>query len=198
MNCPSIRNVSRLLLLVLSLMVFSACNKLEKQTLEQIDKLDVQEFSTVEYTFNKVIKASDDQTWYKMGDRKIVFTAKATVKAGLRLDNFSAKDVIIDARNKAITVNLPQPEILSISMRPEDIREVWHHSSFLRQNFSAEEKEDLFRQGLDDIKKDIPNTGILDDARNNAALDMTNFFKQLGYEKVTINFKENQNEHGRR
>lgn len=198
MNRSSISKVFRLLFLLLCIGGLASCNKLEKQTIEQIDRLDVQEFATVEYTISKVIKASDDQTWYKMGDRKIVFTAKATVKAGVRMDNFTAKDVIIDARNKAITVNLPQPEILSVSMRPEDIREVWHHSSFLRQDFSAAEKEDLFRQGLNDIKKDIPNMGILDEARSNAALDMTNFFKQLGYEKVTINFKENRNEHGRR
>ena len=37
--------------------------------------------ATTEYTITKIVKASDNQTWYKVGDRKILLSVEANIKA---------------------------------------------------------------------------------------------------------------------
>ncbi|MBQ7735387.1 MAG: hypothetical protein IJT61_05575, partial [Bacteroidales bacterium] len=47
---------------------------LEKKLNQKMSEMsEVAELGSVEYTIEKVVKASDDAEWYKLGDRKILF-----------------------------------------------------------------------------------------------------------------------------
>ena len=57
---------------------------------------------TVEYSFSKIIATSDDQ-WFSLGDRKILMTCKAYLKAGVDFGKITVP--FIDADKKAIEVD---------------------------------------------------------------------------------------------
>ena len=69
-------------------LLFTSCRQKEKEhdlpstilAIQQTGKL-----ATAEYTLTKIIRASDDQTWYKIGDRKILMSCEAHLKAGVDL-----------------------------------------------------------------------------------------------------------------
>jgi hypothetical protein len=54
--------------------------------------------ATTEYTITKLVKASDDKTWYKIGDRKILISCRATIKAGVDLSKLTANDIDINGK----------------------------------------------------------------------------------------------------
>ena len=65
---------------------FIACKQKEKEPSLPSTILAIQEtgkLATAEYTLTKIIRASDDQTWYKVGDRKILMGCEAHLKAGV-------------------------------------------------------------------------------------------------------------------
>ena len=59
----------------------------------------------------------------------------------------------------------------------------------MRSDFSAEERNNLLQQGEEDIRKDIVNIGILNDAETNAADFFKAMLSQMGFETVTVNFE---------
>lgn len=146
------------------------------------------ELGTVEYTITKIIKAND-QKWYKNGDRKILFTSEAYVKAGVDLQEFSMNNVTINKEEKTVSVVLPKAKVLSFNMPPEKIDIVFSNISGSRKDFSIEEMNDLKIQAENAIREDIPNMGILQDAENNAKGFFRVLLTQLGFETITIKFE---------
>ena len=106
---------------------------------------ELSELATVEYTITKIIKASDDQTWYKIGDRKILMSCQATVKAGIDLSQLKAEDVSINGDE--ITLTLPRATIQSLNIKPEDIRTEFQEVGLFRSDFTAAERNQLMAQG---------------------------------------------------
>lgn len=47
-----------------------SCNKKEKQLQQVMALQQMNDLATVEYVVTKIIKANDNKTWYKIGDRK--------------------------------------------------------------------------------------------------------------------------------
>lgn len=156
-----------------------------KAAVEQMQ--DVSQLATVEYTVSKVIKA-EDNAWYKIGDRKILFTCEAYLKAGVDLSNFSMQSVEIDGAEKSVTITIPHAELLVINIPPDKIKNVYQKVGVLRSDFSAQERNALVKQGEQDILKDIESFGILQQADQNAVEFFTSMFRQMGFEHVTVNF----------
>ncbi len=146
------------------------------------------ELGTVEYTVTKIIKASDD-AWYKYGDRKILFTCTAFLKAGIDLNNISKDNVKINSFSKSIDVVLPKAKLLSFNMPPELIEEKFSQVSGLRFSFTPEEKQDLKVQGEKAILEDLDNLGILKEAEKNATEFFNAFLSRSGYETINIKFE---------
>ena len=145
------------------------------------------ELGTVEYTISKIIKASDSK-FYTIGDRKILFSCSATMKAGVDMTNFSAEQVVI--KDKEITINLPKPRVLSFNMPPEKAKLEYEKVGALRFDFTAEDRNNLLRQGEEDILADAPNLGILEDAEMNARMFFEALLSQVGFEKINVVFNE--------
>ena len=170
--------------------LFLSCGRASNDALsEKIHGLEeLSELGTVEYTINKIIKA-DDATWYKYGERKILFSCTAFLKAGIDMKDFKAEDVIIDKSSKSITVSLPKAKLLSYNIPPEMIHQEFCSVTGFRFDFSPQDKQDLKVQGEQSIIEDIPGYGILEDAEKNAKLFFEAMFSQFGYETIVVNFK---------
>ena len=149
---------------------------------------EMAELSTVEYTVKKIVK-TDDAVWWKYGNRKIIFSCAAYIKAGIDMKDFSAEKVKVNKEEKSITVVLPKAEILSFNMPPEAIQQEFSMVTGLRDSFTPEEKQQLLVLGEEDILQDMPNMGIIEDAEKNAKLFFVAMFSQLGYDTVNIKFE---------
>lgn len=174
------------IILVASLMV--SCGQTRDAALHNTLKglSEMAELGVVEYTVKKIVSA-DDENWYTIGDRKILFTCTAFIKAGINLSDFSEESVRVEG--KEIMVSLPKPQVLSFNMPPEEIKEEFTKITGLRGKFSPEEKQYLLVLGEKNIKESIPEMGILQDAEDNARSFFTALLSKLGYKTITITFE---------
>lgn len=178
--------------MLLSVLLTGCNNPLEESLKTRMQQMsEMADFGSVEYTVKKVIKASDVQ-WYTVGDRKILFTCTAYLKAEIDLGKLSDEDVIIDKTDKAVEVTLPHAKLLSINMPAEAVVLEYSSVSFFRSSFSAEERNELLKQGEADIIADVGNMGILADAESNASDFFSAMLYQLGFEKVTVKFEDKE------
>lgn len=158
-----------------------------KKGQEVLSLRELNELVTVEYVVNKIIRASDDKTWYKIGDRKILMDCEATLRAGIDFSGINTTH--IQADNKDITLTLPHATLFSVSIKPEDIRVVYEETGTFRSSFSAQERDMLAAQAQQQIQDSADSLDILQTAEANASLFVSNFLRNMGYEKVTVQFK---------
>lgn len=152
---------------------------------------NLSELATSEYVVTKIIKANDDNTWYKIGDRRILMTCKASVVAGIDLSKLNESDIRIDGENIAVT--LPHARLIYISIKPEDIKTAYQDVSLFRDNFSSEEKNELAAQAEKQIKESADSLGIFVTAETNATLFVNNFLQKEGFKNIQINFSPQKN-----
>ena len=146
------------------------------------------ELGLVEYRVRKIVKANDEGEWYKLGERKILFSCTAYLKAGIDLTNFSISDVTMDRGAGTVTITLPHATLLSINIPASEIRQEYDQVTLLRSSFSAQERNLLLRQGEDHIRKSVPTLGILEKAEENATLFFTSLFSKMGFSTIEVIF----------
>lgn len=149
----------------------------------------LKQLTLVEYKVRKIIKANDEGEWYKIGDRKIILSCTAYLKAGIDLSTFSADDVTANRAEGKVTISLPHASLLSLNIPPSEIREEYDQVTLLRSGFSAEERNRLLRQGERQIRESVIYLGILDKAEENARKFFTSIFSRMGYTTVDVVFK---------
>ena len=206
------------LFFALACMLFCACNEGKEQTAEQTgyQSLDtvpmlvmqVQKCSklyTSEFKVHKIV-THDDVVRLKgsvlrqdynikipLGERKIAIPMDATLKAYIDFSQFSDKN--IERQGDKITVLLPDPKVTMTSSKI-DQKNVRHYVAFARANFSDAEMTDYEQQGRAAIIQSIPDLGIIDIAKENAARVLGPMLTQLGYreENITIAFRKEFNQ----
>lgn len=156
---------------------------------------------TAEYKMHKII-THDDEIRMKgkflnqdydvalpMGSRKIAIPIDATVKAYIDLSSFSEKNV--RRVGDKIDVTLPDPHIEMTSSRINH-GEIRKYVALTRQNFSDKEMAGYEQQGRQAIINDIPQTGIMEMAKESAARVMVPFFVGMGFNEkdITISFRK--------
>jgi hypothetical protein len=128
-----------------------------------------------------------------LGDRKIAIPMDATLKAWIDFGQFSEKD--IDRHGDRITIYLPDPKVTMTSSKisQKDIR---HYVAFARANFSDAEITGYEQQGREAVIQSIPQLGIIEQAKENAARVLVPILTQLGFkeENVTIAFRKDFNQ----
>lgn len=172
------------------LLLFS-CGKKEKQrdlpstilAIQQTGKL-----ATAEYTLTKIIRASDNQTWYKWGDRKILMSCEAHLKAGIDLQQINKNNFYLE-NDSTIAVTLPRAQLFSVDIPPGKIQVAYQDVGLLRDPFSAAEREQLLAQAERQIRSLASSLGILQTAEKNAVAYMQYFLQQAGYKQVNITFE---------
>lgn len=152
------------------------------------------ELGTVQYTVQKVISNSDE-SWQLLGNRKVLFSFKAIIKAGIDMEKFNPELVSIsenkNQKTKSISVELPQPEIFSYNIRPDDVKMIYNQVSTFRTEYTNQERDAIVAGGEMELKNDAELTQmILKDARQNASTFFEMLLRQNGFNNVTITFKE--------
>lgn len=181
------KNVSFMLLLGMATVLTSCGPSLKDGFESKMKTIGTAELGTVEYTLTKVVKADDNSDWYKFGDRKILFTVKATMKAGISLENENSYSAQINEDAKQIILTLPEPQVLSLNMKAEDTKLEYEQVSLTRFDFDNMERNSLLRQAEEDIRND-KTIGILKDAEDNAVMFFKAILSQAGFEDITVNF----------
>jgi len=156
----------------------------EHEILKQIEELG--QLATVEFVVTKIIKASHEPDWYKWGERKFLVSATASIKAGVDLRKLSDSDIHI--QNNRIELTLPQPEILSFNIKPEDLKMEFIRVSGLRHSFTSSETQGILQEAEKEIRAQIPHMGILKTAEDNTRLFFQVWLSQMGFEQVEIHF----------
>jgi hypothetical protein len=177
---------------LLAILTFIACNHqdIDEQQIQKNLK-ELNELGTVEYVVSKVVKADDNATWYKFGERKILFSCKASLKAGVDLNELPKDSINIDVEQKSISLVLPKTKLLSFNMKPEDIQLVYEKTAITRFSFSNAERDMIMAQGEKSIRGSVAELGILTDAENNARLFLEAFLSRAGFSIINIHFSKN-------
>ena len=148
------------------------------------------ELGTVEYTISKIVKVDDKATWYKFGDRKMLFRIRARMKAGVVIENESCYNAQIDEEKSSIVLTLPHAKVLSFDFSPLDAELMYEQVSLTRFDFSNEERNAVLRHAQCDILSD-KSEDIVNDAEANARLYFETMLKEIGFSHVTVIFTNN-------
>ena len=181
-----------LLVLLLALTLSGCARKvpLQQQLTERLELLSrTAELGTVEYTVRKAVRARDEGEWFKIGNRRILFSCTAYIKAGIDLERLPLDKIVVDESTRSISLVLPHAAVLSINLPPEEIRLEYEDVTGFRQKFSDRERQALLKQGERDIVRDIPSLGILAEAEENALEFFRPMLEQMGFENVQISFE---------
>ena len=178
--------------LCFGLLTISCSSKKEPSKMQQVLGLQkMSDLATAEYVVTKMIKANDDKTWYKIGNRKILMSCKASLVAGIDLGQLEEKYVQIDGEN--ITLTLPRAKLIYINIKPEDIKTAYEDVSLFRTGFSAQERDDLATQAEKQIRQSVDSLGIFVTAETNATIFINNFLRAQGFKNIHINFSPLKN-----
>ncbi len=171
-----------LLLLILGV----SCQNRQERVQQVLAIREMGELATTEYSITKIVKANDNQTWYKIGDRKILISVEATLKAGIDLQVIQAEDVSIDG--KKISIELPAPKLISMQIPPDKIKVAYEEVGLLRTGFDNAERDALLAQAEKQISAATAETGIFTTTEQNTKQVLTAFLQKLGYEQISISF----------
>ncbi len=176
--------------LLLCVLYVSCQQKQQQPDLSQLilSLKETGELVTTEYTLTKVIRASDDQTWYKIGDRKILISCEANLKAGISLQDVS-KDNFVKENDTTLRITMPHAKLFSLSIPPDKIQVAYQEIGTFRDPFTASEREQLVAQTEPQIKSLVASLGILQNAETNATVFIKHLFQQAGFREVNITYQ---------
>ena len=195
--------------IVLCLSLLSACRGEETQAeAVRVDTLSlvmqVKECArlyTAEYEAHKLV-LKDDPLRVKgnlfqrafdvkvpIGERKVMIPLDVTLKAYIDFTGFDEKNVL--RSGDRIVVTLPDPRVVVTSSRINH-DEVKQFVSLTRSDYTSAELADFTRQGEDEILASVPQLGILEMARENAAHVLVPMLTRLGYDErnIVISFRK--------
>lgn len=203
------RHINICLLLFISLALLSCKGKKSSMTSPQIDTIpmmvmQIQKCSrlyTAECHIHKIITHEDRKKLkgkffshdiditLPLGERKIAIPMDATVKAYIDFNDFSAAN--IERKGKKISITLPDPQLQLTSTRI-DHQAVKKHVALTRSNFTDAELAQYERQGREAVLKNLPESGIINQARESAASILIPMIEQMGYAEsdITIHFRK--------
>ena len=183
---------TRLFIVLLAALAFASCkHESPEEAIERRVKNiggPTAQLGVVEYTVSKIIDGNHEGAFYKIGERKILFSTRSTMKAGVDLKNFCADSVVIDEKKNEITINLPKPQIVAFNMPAESIKMQFSLTTGLRSEFTVAERMELLKQGEQDIIDDAESLGIFSDAENNVRTLFEAMLSGQGYKKINIKF----------
>ena len=149
----------------------------EAPVLESIRQMQV--LSCASYYEELPIVSSKSHTW-PIPDDELVIIYRVTVEAGFDLSRLREEDVT-QYGDSAITLHLPDPEILSVRCNPSD-KTVFHDNNA----WSDAELKQLHRQATDRAERNALQEGLLRRASENGRAYLTRLLSSCGYRHVEV------------
>jgi len=161
----------------------------EENPINKVLKIkELSDLATVEYTVTKIIKATDDSTWYKLGDRKILMSCDAKIKAGVSLSEITDKDIVVNGTS--VSIQLPAAKILYINIPPESVVERYAEIGLLRAEYSIAEKNAFLQVAEKDVTNTLKELDILATAEKNTKTIIESWLSIAGFKNIAISFKK--------
>lgn len=159
---------------------------------------------TAEYNIHKIVTHNDDMRIkgklfskdidmkMPVGDRKIAIPIDVRLKAYIDFSQFSEKNV--ERKKGHITIILPDPQV-ELTASKIDQKHVKEYVAVTRSRHTDEEMADYAQQGRQAIINSIPELGIVETARMNAANLLIPMLQQMGYDErqITVTFRRDFN-----
>ncbi len=176
-----------------------ASKKLVRKTVARI--APEQRLELVSYKTKSVARSGEDdkeKLFFVIGDRKMLISFKADIKAGIDLKDFDPKrDITLKRREKSALIRLPEPVIFSCDVPTDSIVVEYQETGLFRSKIKSEEVAQVAVKGKENILQEIENQKrypILSDARENARRTFTSLLNALGYEKVDVVFPSEESQ----
>lgn len=190
--------MKNLILLICIFQICISCTKIVTPTLttkaeESFYALtEKSELALSEYEISKIIRHNDTSIWKIFGDRKLLISCKVILKAGIDLNELDFNSWVINEENKTISIILPSPKVLSYNFPPEGINVAYEEVGILRSKFTESERIKVLQIAENNLQKEIPSLGIIDEAKRSAYNFFVPLYKSIGFEQVYIEFKSTQ------
>lgn len=126
------------------------------------------------------------------------------VVAGIDLSKVEEKDVEVDLNEKSLKITFPQPEIFTTEIIAEETKVVDDEESIsvrlktvydsrLQTELSNTFLREINSKGKQSLRKAACQDEILEKARNSAQDNFKNIFQKSGFEKITVEFSDQEN-----
>jgi len=189
-------------------------SKKEKRQLESRIKDLKEKFESEKKSFEKFQsqyrKVSNEYTeeridfWESRKKRNLVYIGRGWVKAGINLKDLTEDDLIIDDDDSvSIQVLISDPVVLDVDINPwfiyTDEKKVKGYEVFMAKtgsilsdkNFTDKEVTQLKIKCKEKLKEAALEKGLLKSASTSATQTLENFFRLIGFKKVTIRYRSN-------
>lgn len=172
---------------------FFITNKFREQELYSVSGVleqikDISELNTVEMYFSEIIDFKNAKLFndfqIPFTEKSFIFTVKSRVKAGVNLEDLTAKDISV--LQKKLTINLPEPMITSKEILSY---KVYDEKDGLFNEVTTEDTLKALKLFEKDIEKQAIESNIIDKAKANTELIVKNLFLSYGFEEVIIDWK---------
>lgn len=173
----------------LCVLLLTACGKKQPAPRPNpvVQLREMGQLATTEFELSKIVQARDEDTWYKVGERRMLVSCRARVRAGIDLSQI--RDIDVQADGSQVSIKLPPPQIFTFSLPPENIRVVYTDVGILRSPFSQAETNGILQQAEVQIRRQVDSLNILQQAQEGAALFVRRFFEQAGFTTVNITYR---------
>ncbi len=153
------------------------------------------ELNTTEYRLHKIITLNDEKRLQghilgqdinlklPVGERKIAVPMDVTLYATIDFRQFSRQQIRKEGDRLIVTLPEPQIKWVASKINHADIKE---YVTGLRADFSDKELTNITRQGEEAVRKDIPNLGLLERAREDATALIVPILTRMGYKEENI------------
>jgi hypothetical protein len=122
------------------------------------------------------------------------FLGFGSVEAYVDFSKIQDSDIIVDQASKSVTINLPAPQLSAPNMDTansyaiDQTEGIINHFSDLLGGSDPNDLNDLYNRSSAKIATAAQQSDLLDRAETNTRLMLDSLLKQLGFERVTINF----------
>jgi len=145
---------------------------------------DLDQLATVRWKESVIVSRESGGTELEriFSGEKVLLLATGNVDAGVNLADLGRDDVRVNG--ETVTIRLPEPEILSVSLDEDDTRVYDRDFGLLNIHPDDELVEEARDVALDRIEGAARDEDILDQAEQNAEDSIRAFVISLGFEEV--------------
>lgn len=177
------KRISSILLILTTILCFSACNKKNANELNADDIYKVCEMATVKCYYNNVaqIEKKKDNIFQK--ERKMWIEYEGEVVLGVKMSKLD--DIVIDHEKCTVEIVMPEAEILSIGEKEGTLNKESYIASadgiLFKNKITTEDQEAAVIKGEEEMKKVVnENKALFKQAKEKAKDVIENYIAKIG------------------
>ena len=189
---PKLWKISFFLCSFTLLVIFNSCNSKPKRSLIVGKLQSMSKLATTEIVVSKLVIGRKDLNilfFRELNTATFVVDTEATIKLGIDLSKLQKGD--IDIKDNAISLTLPQVEVISFSYPADsfNLNQEWTKDSKFLNDIRPEDQEAIYREAELSIRKNLVHLNAIKTCQKLTTLMLKKLLEQLGFEEVYISHK---------